>query len=108
MASTKILSLQQKQVERIVEEYEDVFSSLIGVPMHCQVKHPIDMTSGAPVPNGPVYCHSLMENDEIMHHIQELLQKGHIRPNSSTCRRLIVLVQKKDETCVGKITEGRG
>jgi hypothetical protein len=69
-----------------------------GVPTHCQVKHPIDLTLGAPLPNGPVYHHSLMENDEIKHQIQEFLQKGHIRPNSSPCRSPIVLVQKKDGT----------
>jgi hypothetical protein len=39
-----------------------------------------------------------MENEEIRHQIQGLLQKGHIRPNSSPCRISIVLVQKKDGT----------
>jgi hypothetical protein len=85
VASTQSLSLQQKQVDGIMEEYRDIFSSPTGVPMHCQVKHPIDLTPGAPLPNGPVYHRSLMENDEIRHQIQELLQKGHIRPNSSPC-----------------------
>jgi hypothetical protein len=56
------------------------------------------MTLGAPLLNGLVYHSSLMENYEIKHPIQELLQKGHIRPNSSPCRSPIVLVQKKDET----------
>jgi hypothetical protein len=32
----------------------------------------------APLPNGPVYHHSLMENEEIKCQIQELLEKGHI------------------------------
>jgi hypothetical protein len=82
----------------IVEEYKDIFSSPTGVPMHCQVKHPIDLTPGAPLSNGPVYHRSLMENDEIKHHIQELLQKGNIRPISSPCGSPIVLVQKKDGT----------
>jgi hypothetical protein len=36
-----------------------------------------------------------MENDEIKHHIQELLQKGNIKPSSSPCGSPIVLVQKK-------------
>jgi hypothetical protein len=39
-----------------------------------------------------------MENDKIKHQIQELLQKGHIRPSSSPCGSPIVLVQKRDET----------
>ena len=40
--------------------------------------------------------HSLMDNDEIMHHIQEILKKGHIKPNFSSCGNPIVLGQKKD------------
>jgi hypothetical protein len=94
-ASTQILSLQQNKVDGIVEEYKDIFSSPIGVPTHCQVKHPIDLISGAPLPNIPVYHRSLMENDEIKHLIQELHQKGNIIPNSSPFRCPIVLVQKK-------------
>jgi hypothetical protein len=85
-------------VDGIVEEYKDIFSSPIRVPMHCQFKHPIDLTPDAPLPNGPVYHRSLMENDEIKRQIQELLQKEHIKPSSSPCGSLIVLVQKKDGT----------
>jgi hypothetical protein len=87
-----------------MEEYKDIFSSPIGVPRHCQVKHSIDLTPDATLPNGPVYHRSLMENEEIKRHIQELLQKGHIRASSSPYGRLIVLVQKKYGTwrlCIG-------
>jgi hypothetical protein len=66
--------------------------------MHCQVKNPIDLTPSAPLPNGPIYHRSLMENDEIGLYIQEILQKGHIRPISSPWGIPIVVVQKKDET----------
>jgi hypothetical protein len=59
------LSTQQKKVDKVVEEYSDIFSSLIEVPLHCQVKHLIDLTPGAPLPNGPVYHCSLLENEEI-------------------------------------------
>jgi hypothetical protein len=38
-----------------------------------------------------------MENEEIKGQIQELLQKGNIRPKSSPCGSLIVLVKNKDE-----------
>jgi hypothetical protein len=81
-----------------VEEYRDIFVSPTGVLTPCQVKHPIDLTPDAPLPNGPIYRCSLMENDEIMRQIQEILQKGHIRPRSSPYRSPIVLVQKKNGT----------
>jgi hypothetical protein len=59
------LSTQQKQVDKVMEEYSDIFSSPTGVPLHCQVKHPIDLTPGAPFPNRPAYRRSLLENEEI-------------------------------------------
>ena len=81
-----------------VEEYKDIFSSPAGLPTQFQVKHPIDLTPDAPLPNGPVYHYLLMENDEIKRQIQELLQKGHIRPSSSPSGISIVPVQKKYKT----------
>eukprot|EP00253_Pinus_taeda_P004739 PITA_04739 len=74
-----------------MEEYEDIFTSPAGVPLHCQVKHSIDLTPGASLPNGPIYQCSVLENDEIKRQIQELLQKGHIRPISSPCGSSIML-----------------
>jgi hypothetical protein len=94
MASTTDLSMQQKQVDKVVVEYKEIFSSPTGVPLHCQVKHPIDLTPNAPLPNGPVYHHSFLENEEIKRQIQELLHKGHFRPKSSPFGSPIVLVQK--------------
>jgi hypothetical protein len=92
------LSTQQNKVDNAMQEYSDIFSSPTKVPMHYQVKHPIDMTPGAPLPNGPVYCHSLLENEDFKRHVQEWLHKGHIHPKSSPCGSPIMLVQKKDET----------
>ena len=91
-------STRQQQMDKVVEEYWDIFTSPTEVPLHCQVKHPIDLTPGASLPNGPIYRRSVLENDEIKRQIQELLQKGHIRPSSSPCGSPIVLVQKKDRT----------
>eukprot|EP00253_Pinus_taeda_P026274 PITA_26274 len=50
---------------KVVEEYEDIFTSPAGVPLHCQVKYSIDLTPGVSLPNGPIYRHSILENDEI-------------------------------------------
>jgi hypothetical protein len=42
--------------------------------------------------------HSIMENEKIKCHIQEITLKGHIIPICSPCGSSIVLVQKKDKT----------
>jgi len=97
-ASTTDLSTQQNQVDKVVEEYSNIFSSPIGVPLHCQVKNPIDLNPGASLPNGPVYRRSLLENEDIKRQIQELLHKGHIRLSSSPCGSPIELVWKKGGT----------
>ena len=59
------LSTQQKQVDKVMEEYSNICSSPTEVTLHCQLKQPIDLTPDAPLPNGPVYCRSLLENEEI-------------------------------------------
>ena len=96
--SRKGPSARQQQMDKVMEEYRDIFTSPTGVPLHCQVKLPIDLNIGVSLPNGPIYRRSILENDEIKRQIQELLQKGHIRPSSSPCGSPIVLVQKKDGT----------
>jgi len=53
------------QMEKVAEKYEDIFASPAGVPLHCEVKNSIDLTRGAPMPNGPIYWCSILENDEI-------------------------------------------
>eukprot|EP00253_Pinus_taeda_P012393 PITA_12393 len=62
-------SSQQQKMDKVVEEYRYIFTSPIGVPLHCQVKHSIDLTLCAPLPNGPIYRFSLLENDEIKRQI---------------------------------------
>jgi hypothetical protein len=59
------LSTQHKQVDKAMEKYSDIFSLPTRVPLHCQVKRPIDLTPDASLPNGPVYCLSLLENEDI-------------------------------------------
>jgi putative transposase len=81
-----------------MEEYNDIFTLPIGVPLHYQVKHSIELIPRAPLPNGSVYRCLLLENEEIKCQIQELLQKEHIWPSSCPCGSPIVLVQKKDGT----------
>jgi hypothetical protein len=65
-------------VEKLVKEYKDLFVSPLGVPLHYQVKHPIDLIPSIMFPNGPRYTYSLLENEEKKNQIHELICKGHI------------------------------
>jgi hypothetical protein len=98
MTSRQGPTTRKQHMDKVVAEYEDIFTSPVGMPLHCQVKHPIDLTPCAPLPNGPIYRRSFLENDEIKRQIHELLQKGHIRQSSSPCGSSIILAQKKDGT----------
>jgi hypothetical protein len=46
------LSTQNNQVDKVMEEYSNIFSSPTRVPLHCQVKNPINLTLGTPLPMG--------------------------------------------------------
>jgi hypothetical protein len=65
MTSRQGPTTRKQQMDKVMEEYEDIFTSPTGVPLHCQVKHPIDLTLGASLPNGPIYQSSVLENEEI-------------------------------------------
>eukprot|EP00253_Pinus_taeda_P012562 PITA_12562 len=73
-----------------MEEYMGIFASPMRVPLHCQVKHSIDLTPSTLLPNIPIYRRSIVENDETKRKIQELLQKGHIKPSSSPYGSLFI------------------
>ena len=66
-------STWQQKMDKVVDEYGDIFTSPTAVPLHCQIKHPIDLTPCVQLPNGPIYKHFILENDEIKRQIQELL-----------------------------------
>lgn len=75
-----------------------MFKDPIGVPLHCQVKHSIDLVPGSLLPNASLYRRFVLENEEICRQIQDLIDKGHIRPSSSPFGSPIILVPKKDGT----------
>jgi hypothetical protein len=83
-------------VDKIIKEYKYIFSSPVGVPLHCWDTHSIGLILSAPLPNELIHKCSLLENEEIKGQNHELIQKGHIGWSSSPCGSLIVLMQKKD------------
>ena len=58
--------------------------------------HRIDLIQGSSPPNRAPYRVSLAQQEEIMAQVNELLEKGMIRPSSSPYCLLVLLVQKKD------------
>ena len=91
-------SRQHQQIDNILEEYWNVFQEPNRVPLHCQVKHSIEIVPSSSLPNTYVYRRSILKNEEIQRQIQDLIEKGHIHPSSSPCRSPIILVPKKDGT----------
>ncbi|KAK1413191.1 hypothetical protein QVD17_34962 [Tagetes erecta] len=90
----KILELGQVPV---VKEFPDVFpKELPGVPPERQVEFKIDLVPGAnPVAKSP-YRLAPSEMKELMSQLQDLLDKGFIRPSVSPWGAPILFVKKKD------------
>ncbi|KAI3684861.1 hypothetical protein L6452_34088 [Arctium lappa] len=81
----------------VVQDYPDVFpEDLPGLPPEWQVEFQIDLTPGAaPIARAP-YRLAPTEMKEMMTQLQELLEKGFIRPSSSPWGAPVLFVKKKD------------
>lgn len=90
---------QDKELQDILSRHEKVFMDIPpSIPPHRGFEHTIELESRAkPVMTTP-YRHPKKFKDEIEHTIQELLEKGWIRPSSSPFASSVVLVKKKDGT----------
>ncbi|KAJ9539320.1 hypothetical protein OSB04_032053 [Centaurea solstitialis] len=92
---------EKKGVEEvpIVCDYLEVFpDDLPGLPPDRQVVFHIDLVSGAvPIARTP-YRLAPTEMQELMSQLQELLDKGFIRPSSSPWGAPVLFVKKKDGT----------
>ncbi|GJX12525.1 putative reverse transcriptase domain-containing protein [Tanacetum coccineum] len=99
MAHVINTNFEKKSVEDvpIVNEFLDVFpEELPGIPPERQVEFRIDLIPGAtPIAKAP-YRLALSEMKELMSQLQELLDKGFIRPSSSPWGAPILFVKKKD------------
>ncbi|GJT47387.1 putative reverse transcriptase domain-containing protein [Tanacetum coccineum] len=81
----------------IVRDFPKVFpEELLGLPPTRQVEFQIDLMPGAaPVARAP-YRLAPSEMKELSEQLQELSDKGFIRPSSSPWRALVFFVKKKD------------
>ena len=58
-------STWKQKMDKVVEEYGDIFTSPARMPQHYEVKQPINLTPGVMLPNGPIYQCSVLDSDEI-------------------------------------------
>ena len=81
----------------VVRDFADVFpEELPGIPPERQVEFRIDLVPGAaPIAKAP-YRLAPPEMQELSTQLQELLDKGFIRPSSSPWGAPILFVKKKD------------
>ncbi|GJQ88978.1 putative reverse transcriptase domain-containing protein [Tanacetum coccineum] len=81
----------------IIREFPEVFpKDLPGIPPTRQVEFRIDLVPGAtPVAQAP-YRLAPSKMKELAEHLQELTDKGFIRPSSSPWGALVLFVKKKD------------
>ncbi|KAF5805274.1 putative nucleotidyltransferase, Ribonuclease H [Helianthus annuus] len=94
-------SSEERKIEDIpiVREFPEVFpEELPGLPPHRQVEFQIELAPGAaPIARAP-YRLAPSELEELSTQLQELLEKGFIRPSSSPWGAPVLFVKKKDST----------
>ncbi|GKC35881.1 hypothetical protein Tco_1048265, partial [Tanacetum coccineum] len=92
---------KRKRLENvlIVRDFPKVFlKDLPGIPPARQVEFQIDLVLGAaPVARAP-YQLAPSEMKELAEQLQELFDKGFIRPNSSPWRAPVLFVKKNDRS----------
>ena len=83
----------------MVNEFLEVFQEdLPGLPPDREIDFVIDVLPGtAPISKAP-YRMAPLELKELKIHLQELLDKGFIRPSFSPWSALVLFVKKKDGT----------
>ncbi|WZY93867.1 hypothetical protein YC2023_066196 [Brassica napus] len=82
--------------DSLVSEFQDVFQALQGVPPDRSDPFPIELEPGtAPLSKSP-YRMAPAEMAELKKQLEELLDKGFIRPSSSPWGAPVLFVKKKD------------
>ena len=100
-SNAKMNSNDEENQESFLQSFSDYFSDSIPnelPPSRGDDDHRIELVPGSAPPNRPPYPLSHAQQEEILTQVNELLEKGMVRPNSSPFCSLVLLVQKKDGT----------
>ena len=84
------------EVQTVLEQFEQVFHPLPGLPPTRNRDHAITLKEGADIPNIRPYRYPHYQKTEIEKLVREMLESGIIRPSISPYASPIILVKKKD------------
>ncbi|GBG71513.1 hypothetical protein CBR_g8930 [Chara braunii] len=82
-------------IAKLLEEFKDLTESPTGVVSR-PIQHRIEIEPGSRTPKGAVYKMSPRELEEFRKQLDELLEKGWIRPSSSPFGAPVLFVPKKE------------
>ncbi|MCO5555398.1 hypothetical protein L7F22_008944 [Adiantum nelumboides] len=94
-------SQEDLELSKFLTQFQDVF--IDDIPGELPPKpgdddHAIELIPGSSPPNKPPYRVSQAQQEEIMRQVNELVEKGMVRPSSSPFCSPVLLVHKKDGT----------
>ncbi|GBG86474.1 hypothetical protein CBR_g41469 [Chara braunii] len=82
-------------IQKLLDEYKDLSQEPTGITERA-IKHTIEIIPGSKTPKGPIYRMSPTELEELRKQLQELTDKGWIRPSSSPYGAPVLFVPKKE------------
>ncbi|MCO5587306.1 hypothetical protein L7F22_041254 [Adiantum nelumboides] len=89
------------ELSKFLNQFQDVFIDNIPgelPPKRGDDDHAIELIPGSSPPNKPPYRVSQAQQEDIMRQVNELVEKGMVRPSSSPFCSPVLLVHKKDGT----------
>ncbi|GBG77425.1 hypothetical protein CBR_g23874 [Chara braunii] len=85
------------RVTRLLDEFSDVFETPSGIVPYRPISHEIILEAGAVPPKGCIYRMSEEELTVLRAQLDDLLDKGWIRPSSSPYGAPVLFVRKKNK-----------
>ncbi|MCO5601931.1 hypothetical protein L7F22_056057 [Adiantum nelumboides] len=100
-------SQEDLELSKFLNQFQDVFIDDIREelpPKRGDDDHAIELILASSPPNKPPYRVSQAQQEEIMRQVNELVEKGMVRPSSSPFCSAVLLVHKKDGTYLARPT----
>ncbi|MCO5602448.1 hypothetical protein L7F22_056580 [Adiantum nelumboides] len=94
-------SKEDLELSKFLNQFQDVFIDDIPgelPPKRGDDDHAIELIPGSSPPNKPPYRVSQAQQEEIMRQVNDMVEKGMVRPSSSPFCSPVLLVHKKDGT----------